>query len=127
MSYKFFGCAFALFGLSALTFASDVHSSEPVEVYGYFCSAKNEQVAFLQHRASGESEEVAANFVNKTAGKLTCAYFMPAKAIPAHVETITSEGLVFSVQSYIFLPEKIERWTGTFFGSLQKRKPSSTL
>ena len=110
-----------------LLLSSEARSSEPIEVFGYFCSAKNEQVAFLEHRAAGESEEMAANFVNKTAGKLTCAYFMRAKAIPAHNDTVMSEGLVYNVQSYVFLPEKVERWTGTFFGSSQQRKPASQL
>jgi hypothetical protein len=30
-------------------------------------------------------------------------------------------GLVFKVQSFIFLPEKVERWTGTYFGALQTK------
>jgi hypothetical protein len=106
---------------------ASAHSAAPVEVYGYFCSAKTEQVNFLERRAAGESEEVAANSVNKSSGKLACAYYMPAKAIPSHTDTVMNEGIVYSVQSYLFLPEKIERWTGNFFGSSQPRKPAGQL
>jgi hypothetical protein len=36
-------------------------------------------------------------------------------------------GLVFKVQSYVFLPEKVERWTGAVFGSLQPKTPYGEL
>jgi hypothetical protein len=112
---------------AGLTMTAPARSAAPVEVYGYFCSEKTEQVVFLERRAAGESEEVAANSVNKSSGKLACAYYMPAKAIPSHSDTVMNEGIVYSVQSYLFLPEKVERWTGNFFGSSQPRKPASQL
>jgi hypothetical protein len=29
------------------------------------------------------------------------------------------DGLVYKLQSFTFLPEKVERWSGTVLGSLQ--------
>ena len=29
------------------------------------------------------------------------------------------DGLVYKLQSFVFLPEKVERWSGTVLGSLQ--------
>ncbi len=95
--------------VTALFFVGKAQSSAPVEVFGYFCGDKTDQVSFLQHRASGESEEVAANFVNKSAGKLSCAYFMTAEAIPEHDETLMQDGVTYAVKGYLFLPEKVER------------------
>lgn len=96
-------------------------SEAPTRVKGYFCGAKSEQVAYMQRLAAGDSEEIAANSVNKSAGKQTCAYFLPADAIPVKDQVVMNGGLVFKVQSFIFLPEKVERWTGTYFGSLQTK------
>jgi hypothetical protein len=94
-------------------------SEAPIRVRGYFCGAASEQIAYMQRLAAGDSEEIAANTVNKSAGKQTCAYFLPADAIPLKDRTIMNGGMVFKVQSFVFLPEKVERWTGTYFGSLQ--------
>jgi hypothetical protein len=108
-------------------YSGPVYSDAPQRVRGYFCGTKSEQVAFLQRLAAGDSEEIAANVVNKSAGKQTCAYFLPATAIPARDQTVMDDGLVFKVQSFVFLPEKVERWTGTYFGSLQSKPKFSTL
>lgn len=111
----------------ALYAAGPAHSDDPVRVAGYFCDQKHEQVAFLQREAAGDSEEIAANEVNKVVGKQTCAYFLPASAIPVKDETVMNNGLVYKVQSFIFLPEKVERWTGTYFGSMQSTRTFSEL
>ncbi len=89
-------------------------------VKGYFCNAESEQVAFLVETARGESEEMAANNVNKSLSRFTCAYYRPASAVPMGEKTVMRDGLVFKVESYLFLPEKVERWTGAVFGSLQQ-------
>lgn len=107
--------------------AGSANSDEPIRVSGYFCGAKHEQVAFLQREAAGDSEEIAANTVNKVVGKQTCAFFLPAHAIPVKDETVMNNGLVYKVQSFIFLPEKVERWTGTYFGSMQSTRTFSEL
>jgi len=99
--------------------SSAAYSNGPERVSGYFCGAKTEQIAYLQRLAEGDTEEIAANVVNKAAGKQTCAYFLPANAIPVKDQTVMDKGLVFKVQSFVFLPEKVERWTGTYFGSLR--------
>jgi len=96
-------------------------SEAPTRVKGYFCGAKSEQVAYMQRLAAGDSEEIAANTVNKSVGRQTCAYFLPADAIPANDQIIMNGGLVFKVQSFVFLPEKVERWTGSYFGSVQTK------
>jgi hypothetical protein len=106
---------------------ASARSDDPVRVSGYFCGEKHEQVAFLQREAAGDTEEIAANEVNKVIGKQTCAFFLPASAIPVKDETVMSGGLVYKVQSFIFLPEKVERWTGTYFGSMQVTKKFSEL
>lgn len=111
----------------ALCDADAAHSDDPVRVSGYFCGQKHEQVAFLQREAAGDSEEIAANEVNKVAGKQTCAFFLPANAIPVKDETVMNDGLVYKVQSFIFLPEKVERWTGTYFGSMQSTRTFNEL
>jgi hypothetical protein len=90
-----------------------------VRVKGYFCNEPSEQVAFLTLKAQGESDEMAANAVNKTARKLTCAYYRPATAVQTGEKTIMDGGVVYKVQGYLFLPERVERWTGTLFGSLR--------
>ena len=111
-------------GLSAIGAA---RSDEPVRVSGYFCGAKSEQVAFLAREAAGDNEEIAANVVNKSVGRQTCAFFLPAHAIPVGDETVMNDGIVYKVQSYVFLPEKVERWTGTYFGSMQPTRTFSEL
>ena len=88
-------------------------------VRGFFCDAKQNQVAFLTLQAEGENEEMAANAVNKSIAKASCAYYLPATAIPTGEHTIMDRGLVFKLESYVFLPEKVERWRGTVLGSLQ--------
>jgi hypothetical protein len=40
---------------------------------------------------------------------------------------VMNDGIVYKVQSYIFLPEKVERWTGSYFGSMQVTKKFSEL
>jgi hypothetical protein len=111
----------------ALCGGGPARSDDPVRVSGYFCGQKHEQVAFLQREAAGDTEEIAANEVNKVVGKQTCAFFLPASAIPVKDETVMHDGIVYKVQSFIFLPEKVERWTGTFFGSMQPTKTFSEL
>ena len=118
---------FAALLVSASVLTAAAQSDEPVRVSGYFCGAKYEQVAFLQRQAAGDSEEIAANNVDKVAGKQTCAFFLPAHAIPVGDEAVMSDGLVYKVQSFIFLPEKVERWTGTYFGSMQSKRTFSEL
>lgn len=88
-------------------------------VRGFFCDAKQDQVAFLTIQAEGENEEMAANAVNKSIAKMSCAYYLPAAAIPTGEHTVMDRGLVFKLESYVFLPEKVERWRGTVLGSLQ--------
>jgi hypothetical protein len=45
-------------------------------------------------------------------------------AIHTGEHTVIEGGLVFKLQSYMFLPEKVERWTGSAFGSLQTNGPA---
>ena len=43
-----------------------------------------------------------------------------ADAIYTGEHTVIRDGLVFKLHSFMFLPEKVERWSGTVFGSLQQ-------
>lgn len=92
-------------------------------VRGFFCAAKGDSVAFLVAQAKGENEEMAANAVNKSIAKFSCAYYRPADAIQTGEQTVMEDGLVFKLQKYLFLPEKVERWSGSVFGSLQMDAP----
>lgn len=94
-------------------------ATAPERVRGFFCNAKDDSVDFLISQAGGENEEMAANAVNKRLGKFSCAYYLPANAIPTGEHTVIRDGLVFRLQSYMFLPENVERWSGSVFGSLQ--------
>lgn len=62
---------------------------------------------------------MAANAVNKQIAKASCAPYLPAQAIPGDEQTVMKDGLVYKLQSFTFLPEKVERWSGTVLGSLQ--------
>jgi hypothetical protein len=93
-------------------------------VRGFFCNDKADQVAFLSAQAKGENEEMAANAVNKSIAKFSCAYYRPADAIHTGEQTIIEDGLVFKLQKYLFLPEKVERWSGTVFGSMATQAPA---
>ncbi len=95
-------------------------SAMPERVRGFFCNAKDDSLNFLVAQAGGENEEMAANAVNKSLGKFSCAYYTPADAIYTGEHTVIRDGLVFKLHSFVFLPEKVERWSGTVFGSLQQ-------
>ena len=91
----------------------------PERVRGFFCNEKTDSINFLMYQAKGENEEMAANAVNKEIAKASCAYYLPANAIYTGEHTVMRDGLVFKLHSYVFLPEKVERWSGSVLGSLQ--------
>jgi hypothetical protein len=95
-------------------------SADPAveKVRGFFCNAKADQLAFLTLQAKGENEEIAANAVNKSIAKFSCAYYIPATAVHTGDHTVIDGGLVFKLQSYMFLPEKVERWSGSVLGAM---------
>lgn len=95
-------------------------AGDPVRVGGYFCDTRQDQMAFLQQRAAGENEIMAANAVNKAVGRQTCADYISVEVIPGDEKIVMTGGLVFKVQSFTFLPENAERWAGTLFGTLDK-------
>jgi hypothetical protein len=105
--------------LAASALAAVAGSDELVRVNGFFCDAKADQIALLTRQAEGENDIMAANAVNKSLARQSCAYYLPLTAIPSGHHTVISGGLVFKLESYIFLPEKVERWSGTAIGSLQ--------
>jgi hypothetical protein len=110
---------------AALCLIPSANADPGVErVRGFFCNDRSDSVAFLALQARGENEELAANAVNKSIAKFSCAYYIPTKAIHTGEHTVIEDGLVFKLQSYLFLPEKVERWSGTVFGSLQSAEPT---
>jgi hypothetical protein len=112
--------ALSLAVVSACFFGVPAEAEDVTErVRGFFCDAKQDQVAFLTVQAEGENEEMAADAVNKSIAKASCAYYLPATAIPTGEHTVMDRGLVFKLESYVFLPEKVERWRGTVLGSLR--------
>jgi hypothetical protein len=114
--------AVGLAGIGALVMppASNAGIVPPPErVRGFFCNAKADSVNFLIYQAMGENEEIAANAVNKAIAKFSCAYYLPANAIYTGEHTVMQDGLVFKLHSFMFLPEKVERWSGSVLGSLQ--------
>lgn len=113
-------CAVLALAGTSLSVSTSTSAEPAIErVRGFFCNAKDDQVAFLLMQAKGENEEIAANAVNKSIAKFSCAYYIPADAIFTGERTVVEGGLVFKLQSYLFLPEKVERWSGSVFGSLQ--------
>jgi hypothetical protein len=95
-------------------------STAPERVRGFFCNAKDDSLNFLVAQAGGENEEMAANAVNKSLRAFSCAYYLPVDAIYTGEHTVIRDGLVFKLHSFIFLPERVERWSGSVFGSLQQ-------
>jgi hypothetical protein len=106
-------------GAICLTHGASAGSEQAERVRGYFCDAKADQVAFLNLKARGETEIMAANAVNKSATRMSCAPYLPVMAIPGKEQTVMQGGLVYKLQSFTFLPEKVERWSGTVLGSIQ--------
>lgn len=109
----------AALGAVCLAHGASAGSEQVEKVRGYFCDAQVDQIAFLNFKARGENEIMAANAVNKGAAKMSCAPYLPVMAIPGKEQTIMKDGLVYKLQSFTFLPEKVERWSGTVLGSLQ--------
>lgn len=112
-------CVLAAGGLTGAGGLNAQSAPEPDRVRGFFCNAKADSIGFLMSQAMGENEEMAANAVNKSLGKFSCAYYLPANAIYTGEHTVMRDGLVFKLHSYLFLPEKVERWSGSVLGSLQ--------
>jgi hypothetical protein len=108
---------FGLAGVSGRTSAEP--GATPERVRGFFCNAKSHSIDFLREQASGENEEIAANSVNKRLKAFSCAYYLPANAIYTGEHTVIQDGLVYKLHSYLFLPERVERWSGSAIGSLQ--------
>jgi hypothetical protein len=106
-----------VFGVACVSHAEQLQTER---VRGFFCNAKSDSIAFLTHQAQGENEEIAANSVNKSLAQFSCAYYLPADAIYTGDHTVIERGVVYKLQSYMFLPEKVERWTGSAIGSLQQ-------
>lgn len=111
----------ALILSGAATWVVAEESRPMTEVRGIFCDSDEATIAFLRNRAEGESEIIAANSVNKAMGKQVCAEFLPAMAIVGEEKTVMQDGLVFTIQSYIFQPENVTRWTGSYYGSLPRK------
>lgn len=109
----------AALGAACLAHGASAGDGQAERVRGYFCDAKADQIAFLNLKARGETEVMAANAVNKHAAKMSCAPYLPAMAIAGKEQTVMKDGLVYKLQSFVFLPEKVERWSGTVLGSLQ--------
>jgi hypothetical protein len=109
----------AALGVACLAEGAVAGGEQAERVRGYFCDAKADQIAFLNFKARGETEIMAANAVNKQIAKMSCAPYLPVMAIPGKEQTVMKDGLVYKLQSFTFLPEKVERWSGTVLGSLQ--------
>jgi hypothetical protein len=101
--------------------ASPSIPAQPQQVRGFFCNAKTDVMAFLAEMTRGQNEVMAANTVNKKLGAMSCAYYLPAHADSGKPQTVFDGGIVFQVQSHVFYPEHVERWSGTFFGALEQR------
>lgn len=110
----------AALGAICLAHGAAAGSEQAERVRGYFCDAKADQIAFLNFKARGETEVMAANAVNKGIARMSCAPYLPLMAIPGKEHTVMEGGLVYKLQSFTFLPDKVERWSGTVLGSLQQ-------
>ncbi|MBN8913597.1 MAG: hypothetical protein J0H65_16380 [Rhizobiales bacterium] len=110
----------AALGAVCLAHGASAGEERAERVRGYFCEAKADQIAFLNFKARGETEVMAANAVNKGNARMSCAPYLPLMAIPGKEQTVMEGGLVYKLQSFTFLPDKVERWSGTVLGSLQQ-------
>ncbi len=111
------------FFVAALTvFGTAFGQGAAVEVKGFFCDSEASVIEFLKERARGENDILSANAVNKHHGKQVCAEYRPAVALTGEEKTIMDDGLVFTIQSYVFLPEKVTRWSGSYYGSLPSQQ-----
>lgn len=108
----------AVAGLCIAVAALSAGDSKADPVAGYFCNSKTDQIAFLTKQAEGKNELLAADAVNKAAARQSCAYYRAAEAVPRSEQVFMDKGIVFKIQSFVFLPEGVERWYGTTFGSL---------
>jgi hypothetical protein len=109
-------CLLAAFLIVTITTA---RAGEPEVVRGYFCESEADQISYLQYRAVGETAVMAANAVNKVAGKQSCAPYLPTMAVKKATKTVFRAGVAYQMESYVFMPENVERWTGTLIGSLR--------
>lgn len=108
-----FSSVAALVSLLTVSTATAVASAAPpTRVGGYFCDSSDDHVAFLTRRALGENAILAANAVNKVAGRQTCADYISVEGIPAGEKVVLKHGIAYKMYRVIFLPEKVERWTG---------------
>lgn len=87
-------------------------------VGGYFCDTTEDQVAFLNRLAAGDNDILAANAVNKGAGRQSCADYISVDVIPSGEKVVMKNGVVYKMYSVVFLPEKVERWTGRILDTL---------
>lgn len=108
--------------LTALFLAPSASAGPALErVKGFFCNGKQDYISFLALRAEGENEEMAANAVNKSIAEFSCAYYIPATAVHTGEHTVIEDGLVLKLNSYVFLPEKVERWSGSVLGAMPQQ------
>lgn len=91
-----------------------------IRIGGYLCDAKQEQVAFLERRASGDNDIMAAEAVNKAAGRAACADYIAVEVIPDGEFVVVSNGMVFKTHRLVLLPERAERWFGSMTSSLEQ-------
>ncbi len=59
----------AAVGAAVLAHGAFAGSDQAEKVRGYFCDGKADQIAFLNFKARGENEVMAANAVNKQIAK----------------------------------------------------------
>lgn len=119
------GKSLTLSTFTALCLVPAADAGPAVErVKGYFCEGKSDQIGYLSLRARGENEEMAADAINKSIARFSCAYYIPADAIRTGDHTVIEDGLVFRLQSYLFLPERVERWSGTVLGAMSQSHTS---
>ena len=110
----------ALSCAAAIVPASNAAPMYPSErVRGFFCNEMSHSVDFLMQQTKGENEEIAANSVNKALAKFSCAYYMALNAIYTGEHTVMKRGMIFKLHSYVFLPERVERWSGSAVSTLQ--------
>lgn len=108
-----------VFSCCALLLAASVDAGDVVRVSGYFCDTTDNQVAFLTELSAGENDIMAANTVNKSVGRMACADYISVDVIPNGGKMVTRQGRMFKVYRVIFLPEKVERWTGRLVDTLE--------
>lgn len=94
-------------------------SIEDNRVGGILCRDEASAIQFLGMRARGNNDVMAAEFVNKRAGKPLCEAWIPRPMTVVQEKTVMQGGIVFKLfRLRLNDHAETELWSGAHFGML---------